>query len=63
MELLRNRGEGTACVLTQTNEEAVILVALLRKRGVRSKLIQSMQSSNEIPIVIVRTSRFSSEIM
>lgn len=42
-ELLRNRGEGTACVLTQTNEEAVILVALLRKRGVRSKLIQSME--------------------
>lgn len=42
-ELLRNRGEGTACVLTQTNEEAVILVALLRKCGVRSKLIQSME--------------------
>ena len=30
-------------MLTQTNEEAVILVALLRKRGVRSKLIQSME--------------------
>lgn len=42
-ELLRNRGEGTTCVLTQTNEEAVIVVALLRKRGVRSKLIQSME--------------------
>lgn len=42
-ELCRNRGEGTTCVLTQTNEEAVIVVALLRKRGVRSKLIQSME--------------------
>ena len=40
--LLNNRGQGTACVLTQTNEEAVILVALLRKNGLQSKLIQSM---------------------
>ena len=40
--LVRNMGCGSACVLTQTNEEAVILVALLRKRGISSKLIQSM---------------------
>jgi len=40
--LLQNRGKGTMCVLTQTNEEAVILVALLRKHGLQSKLIQSM---------------------
>lgn len=32
----------SVCVLTQTNEEAVILVALLRKYGLQSKLIQSM---------------------
>lgn len=32
----------TSCVLTQTNEEAVILVALLRKHGLKSKLVQSM---------------------
>lgn len=42
-ELLQNKREGTACVLTQTNEEAVIMVALLRKHGIRSKLIQSME--------------------
>ena len=41
-ELLHHRHEGTTCVLTQTNEEAVILVALLRKYGLQSKLIQSM---------------------
>lgn len=41
-ELIETRGEGTACVLTQTNEEAAILVALLRKKGVGSKQIQSM---------------------
>lgn len=41
-ELFRHRHEGTTCVLTQTNEEAVILVALLRKHGLQSKLIQSM---------------------
>ena len=34
---------GTSCVLTQTNEEAVILVALLRKHGIQSKLVQSME--------------------
>ena len=41
-DLLRLRNSGTMCVLTHTNEEAVILVALLRKHGLRSKLIQSM---------------------
>ena len=41
-DLLRQRNGGTMCVLTHTNEEAVILVALLRKQGLRSKLIQSM---------------------
>lgn len=40
--LMRHRNGGTSCILTQTNEEAVILVALLRKQGIRSKLIQSM---------------------
>lgn len=40
--LLAHRGEGSTCVLTQTNEEAVILVALLRKYGLNSKLVQSM---------------------
>lgn len=40
--LLRNRREGSTCVLTQTNEEAVILVALLRRHGLNSKLVQSM---------------------
>ena len=33
---------GVSCVLTQTNEEAVIVMALLQKHGISSKLIQSM---------------------
>ncbi len=41
-ELFYNKHNGTSCVLTQTNEEAVTLVALLRKKGINSKLIQSM---------------------
>lgn len=41
-ELLQRREQGSVCVLTRTNEEAVILVAILRKRGLQSKLIQSM---------------------
>ena len=40
--LLQNRGSGSSCILTQTNEEAVIMVALLRKYGIHGKLIQSM---------------------
>lgn len=41
-ELVRQQTNGTSCVLTQTNEEAVIMTALLRKHGIHSKLIQSM---------------------
>ena len=41
-DLMSHRRQGTTCVLTQTNEEAVILAALLRKHKVSSKLIQSM---------------------
>lgn len=40
--LLQHKDKGTSCILTQTNEEAAILVALLRKHGVNSKLIQSV---------------------
>ena len=38
----RHQGKGSSCVLTQTNEEAVIIAALLRKYGLNSKLIQSL---------------------
>ena len=41
-DVIRHRGGGRSCVLTQTNEEAVILMALLRRQGINSKLIQSM---------------------
>ena len=41
--LIAHKGSHTSCVLTQTNEEAVIIVALLRKYGIQSKLIQSIE--------------------
>ena len=41
-EVASHHGEGSTCVLTQTNEEAVIVVAALQRLGVSSKLIQSM---------------------
>ena len=41
-DVVANRGKGSISVLTQTNEEAAIIVALLRKHGLNSKLIQSM---------------------
>lgn len=40
--LLMHRGNGTSCVLTQTNEEALITIALLKKHGINCKLIQSI---------------------
>ena len=40
--IIQNKRNGNSCILTQTNEEAVIMVALLRKYGIRGKLIQSM---------------------
>ena len=49
-ELIRNRNNisqeqkqgRTTCILTQTNDEASILVALLQKHNINSKLVQSM---------------------
>ncbi|MDE7154110.1 MAG: RecQ family ATP-dependent DNA helicase [Muribaculaceae bacterium] len=41
-DILKHRRMGSVCVLTQTNEDAVILVALLRKHGLNSKLVQNM---------------------
>ena len=41
--LIAHKEGHTSCVLTQTNEEAVIIVALLRKHGIQSKLVQSME--------------------
>ena len=52
--LLQHRNQGSTCVLTQTNEEAVILVALLRKHGLQSKLIQSMEGFRFWNMVEVR---------
>lgn len=42
-ELLRHHQAESSCILTQTNEEAVIIAGLLRKEGVPCKLIQSME--------------------
>lgn len=42
--LLNNKDGERRCVLTQTNEEAVIINALLQKNGINSRLIQSLGS-------------------
>ena len=39
--LLRGRGHGSQCVLTQTNEEATMILSVLRRQGVNCQLIQS----------------------
>ncbi|MFR1236759.1 MAG: RecQ family ATP-dependent DNA helicase [Barnesiella sp.] len=40
--ILHHKDGGSSCVLTQTNEEAVIVMALLRRYDINSKLVQSM---------------------
>ena len=40
-DLVSRPADGTVGLLTQTNEEAVILLALLQRRGVNARLIQS----------------------
>lgn len=40
--LMKNLSHGISCVLTQTNEEAVTLVALMQRQGLNCKLVQSM---------------------
>jgi len=42
LEEVKRRGKGSACVLTQTNKEAAIMVALLNRNGINSQLVQSL---------------------
>lgn len=41
-EIVNREYDGSCCILTQTNEEALVMLALLNKYGVKAKLIQSM---------------------
>lgn len=40
--LIANKESGSTCILTQTNEEAVTITAILHKYGIKAKLIQSL---------------------
>lgn len=40
-DIMSSKYKGSTCVLTQTNEEAVTVVALLRRQGIVAKLIQT----------------------
>ncbi|MGN0230524.1 MAG: RecQ family ATP-dependent DNA helicase [Muribaculaceae bacterium] len=48
-------GSGTTCVLTQTNEEAVTMVAYLRRCGVNCLLVQTMGDLKFWNLIEVRT--------
>lgn len=41
-QILKTRGSSKCCVLTNTNDEALQIMGLLLKKGVRAKLIQSL---------------------
>lgn len=40
-EIVGGNRQGSSCVLTQTNDEAVIMTALLHRNGVKAKLVQT----------------------
>lgn len=40
-EIYGGNRQGSSCVLTQTNEEAVIMTALLHRYGIKAKLVQT----------------------
>ena len=52
--IIKTINPGTNCVLTQKNEEAAIIVALLRKKGINSKLIQSMDGFSLLNLAEMR---------
>lgn len=54
MDIVNNPPQGSACVLTSTNEEAEQVVGLLREKGVRAKLIQSFDGFRLSDLVELR---------
>ena len=53
-DILAKIQEGPSGLLTQTNEEAVIMLALLRRHGIKAKLIQSADGFNFSALAEVR---------
>lgn len=53
-DMLRHSGQGSVGVLTKTNEEAVIMMGLLRRHGFKCKLIQSTGEQRFYNLVEVR---------
>ena len=52
--LQQQLGAGSSCVLTQTNEEAIQIVGLLKQQGIAAKLIQSNEGFNLHQLLEVR---------
>lgn len=50
----RTHGSASACVLTNTNDEANRITALLRRNGIACRLIQSMDTSRFVDLAEVR---------
>ncbi|MDE7478732.1 MAG: RecQ family ATP-dependent DNA helicase, partial [Lachnospiraceae bacterium] len=47
-------GKGTVCILTNTNDEALRVVGLLKKKGIRAKLIQSNDGFDLYDMIEIR---------
>ena len=53
-QLISTRGSGSCCVLTETNDDALIIHSLLLHRGIQARLVQSLDGFRLINLVELR---------
>lgn len=53
-DVLKNDKDGTTCILTNSNEEAALLLRILEKRNVPAKIIQDLNSFNIYDLLELR---------
>lgn len=53
-DLLSEKGSGTACILTHTNQEALRILSILQQKHIPAKLIQSMDGFDIYDIAEIR---------
>ena len=53
-DMLSADAKGTACILTNTNQEALLILGILKQRNIPAKLIQSIDGSDIYDIAEIR---------
>lgn len=53
-DILRTKAKGTTCILTNSNEEALVILGILKRRNIPAKLIQSIDDFDIYNIAEIR---------